>query len=106
MDQSWPVNWVPTAEAVLLGTVSDDVAALGQYGVTKIHHAADAGFSHFDAQVYTKAIAEAATALNASVLVLSHNVSGKAIAPRLSARLKAGMVAGAVDCPILPLDLW
>ncbi len=88
-----------TAEAVLLGAVSDDVAALGQYGVTKIHHVADAGFNQFDAQMYTKALAEAATSLNATVVVLSHNVSGKAIAPRLSARLKAGMVAGAIGLP-------
>ena len=88
-----------TAEAVLLGTVTDDVAALGQYGVTKIHHVADAGFNQFDAQMYTKALAEAATSLNATVVVLSHNVSGKAIAPRLSARLKAGMVAGAIGLP-------
>lgn len=88
-----------TAEAVLLGTVSDDVTSLGQYGVSKIHHASDAGFNQFDAQVYTKALAEAATTLNASVVVLSHNLSGKAIAPRLSARLKAGMVAGAIGLP-------
>ncbi|MFN4286039.1 MAG: electron transfer flavoprotein subunit alpha/FixB family protein [Lacibacter sp.] len=88
-----------TAEGVLLGTVSDDVAALGAYGVSKIHHAADAGFNNFDAQVYAKALAEVATAAGATVLVLSHNVSGKAIAPRLSVRLKAGLVTGAVGLP-------
>lgn len=87
------------AEGVLLGTVGDDLAALGKYGVSKIHHAANEAFNHFDAQLYTKAIADVAAAAGATVLVLSHNVTGKAVSPRLSARLKAGLVAGAVGLP-------
>jgi electron transfer flavoprotein alpha subunit len=88
-----------TAEAVLLGTVTDDVAALGKYGVNKIHHVANEAFNHLDAQVYTKIIAQAAEANGATVIVLSNNVSGKAIAARLSARLKAGLISGAVALP-------
>lgn len=88
-----------SAEGVLLGTVGDDIAALGKYGVTKIHHVANDTLNHFDAQVYTKAIAEVATAAGATVIVLSHNVTGKAVSPRLSARLKAGLVTGAVGLP-------
>lgn len=88
-----------SAEGVLLGSVGDDLAALGKYGVSKIHHAANEAFNYFDAQVYTKAIADVATAAGATVLVLSHNVTGKAVSPRLSARLKAGLVAGAVGLP-------
>ncbi len=88
-----------SAEGVLLGTVADDVAALGKYGVSKIHHVANDALNHFDAQVYTKAIADVATAAGATVIVLSHNVTGKAVSPRLSARLKAGLVTGAVGLP-------
>ena len=87
------------AEGVLLGSVADDLAALGNYGVTKIHHITNDAFNHFDAQVYTKAIADVAIASNASVIVLSHNLTGKAVSPRLSVRLKAGMVAGAIGLP-------
>ncbi len=87
------------AEAVLLGSVADDIAALGKYGVSKIHHAANDTFNHVDAQLYTKAIADIATASAATVIVLSHNLTGKAIAPRLSVRLKAGLVTGAVGLP-------
>jgi electron transfer flavoprotein alpha subunit len=86
-------------EAVLLGTVTDDVASLGKYGVSKIHYAANEAFNHLDAQVYTKVIAEVAGANNATVIVLSNNVSGKAIAARLSARLKAGLISGAIALP-------
>ena len=88
-----------TAEGVVLGAVSDELAALGKYGVKKIHHVKNDALNHFDAQVYTKVIAQAVTASSATVVVFSNNTDGKAIAPRLSARLKAGLVAGAVALP-------
>lgn len=87
------------AEGLVLGNVSDDLAALGKYGVKKIYQVSNDILHTLDAQVYAKAIAEAATASGASVVVLSNNVTGKAVAPRVSARLKAGLVAGAVGLP-------
>jgi electron transfer flavoprotein alpha subunit len=87
------------AEAVLLGSVAEDLPSLGAYGISKIYHSADPAFNQLDAQVYAKAIADAASAAGASVIILSHNVTGKAVAPRLSVRLKAGLVAGAVALP-------
>jgi len=88
-----------TAEGVVLGTAKEDLAALGKYGVKKIHHVNNASLDHLDAQVYTKAIADVAGKTGAKVIVFSNNVDGKAIAPRLSARLKAGLVSGAVALP-------
>jgi electron transfer flavoprotein alpha subunit len=88
-----------SAEGVLLGTIGEDVASLGRYGVTKIHHVADPSLNHPDGQVYTKIIAKIAGDTGAKVIVFSNNLHGKAIAPRLSARLKAGLVAGAVALP-------
>jgi len=88
-----------TAEGVVLGTTNEDLAALGKYGVKKIHHVNNPSLDHLDAQVYTKAIGEVATKTGAKVIVFSNNVDGKAIAPRLSARLKAGLVSGAVTLP-------
>jgi electron transfer flavoprotein alpha subunit len=87
------------AEGVVLGSITDDLAALGKYGVKKIHHVTDDGLASLDAQVFTKAIADVATSSGATVIVFSNNLSGKAIAPRLSARLKAGLVSGAVALP-------
>jgi len=88
-----------TAEGVLLGTINDDIASLGKFGLTKIHHVADSALNHPDGQVYTKIIAKVAETIGAKVIVFSNNLHGKAIAPRLSARLKAGLVAGAVALP-------
>ncbi len=87
-----------TAEGVVLGT-ADDLASLGKYGVKKIHQVNNNALAHLDAQVFTNVIAQVATATGATVIVFSNNVDGKAIAPRLSARLKAGLVSGAVALP-------
>ena len=88
-----------TAEGILLGTVSADLAALGKYGIKKVHQAAQDSLNALDAQVYAKIIAEAASATGATVVVFSNNLSGKSIAPRVSVRLKAGFVSGAVALP-------
>lgn len=90
-----------TAEAIVLGTVNDDLAALGKYGIKKIHTVNNDTLNHVDAQVFTKILAEAAKAVNAKVIIFSNNFNGKAIAPRLSVRLKAGLVSGAVALPDL-----
>jgi len=87
------------AEGVILGTSSEDLAALGKYGVQKIHHINSEILNQFDAQVYTKVIAQVVEATGATLVVFSNNMDGKAIAPRLSARLKAGLVSGAVALP-------
>lgn len=87
------------AEGILLGTVSEDLAALGKYGVKKVWQVNNESLNHLDAQVFTKVLAEAQQTIGAKVLVFPHNLSGKAVAPRLSAKLKAGLVAGAVALP-------
>lgn len=87
------------AEALVLGKVNNDLSTLGKYGVKKVHHVDNDNLNYFDVTVYTKAIAEVATATGAKVIIFSHNITGRTIAPRLSARLKAGLVAGAVSLP-------
>ena len=88
-----------TAEGILLGTVNEDIAALGRYGVKKIHHVNNTVLDHLDAQVFAKVIAEVAQSSGAKVIVFSNNLSGKAVAPRLSVRMKAGLVTGAIALP-------
>jgi electron transfer flavoprotein alpha subunit len=88
-----------TAEGVVLGNVTEDLASLGKYGVKKIHQVKADALNHLDAQVYTKVIAQVAEQTGATVIIFSNNVDGKAIAPRLSVRLKAGLVSGAVALP-------
>lgn len=87
------------AEGIILGSIKDDIAALGKYGVSKIHHVNNDALTNMDAQAYTSVVAQAVQASGATVVVFSNNVNGKAIAPRLSAKLKAGLVSGATSLP-------
>ena len=87
------------AEAIVLGTVNDDLTFLGKYGISKVHTVQNDALNNVDAQVFTQIIADAATAFDATVIVFSNNFNGKAIAPRLSVRLKAGLVSGAISLP-------
>jgi len=87
------------AEGIVLGSVSEELPSLGKYGVKKIHHVNNDSLNHLDAQVHANVIAQVAQSGGADVIVFSNNVDGKAIAPRLSVRLKAGLVSGAVGLP-------
>ncbi len=87
------------AEALVLGTVQDDLASLGKYGIKKVHQAKDDAYNTFDATVFAKAIADAVTQTGARVLIFTHNNTARAIAPRVAVRLKAGYVPAATALP-------
>jgi electron transfer flavoprotein alpha subunit len=88
-----------TAEAVILGTVNEDLAALGEHGVKKVYQVQNDQLKQFDSQVYTKVIAQVAGQSGAKVIIFSNNSSGKALAPRVAVRLKAGLAAGVNALP-------
>jgi electron transfer flavoprotein alpha subunit len=88
-----------TAEGMVLGMVKDDLASLGAYGLKKIHTIKNEVLNNVDDQLFTQIIADAAKTIGSKVIIFSNNFAGKAIAPRLSARLKAGLVSGALALP-------
>lgn len=91
-----------TTTAVVLGDATDaEMQGLGQYGANKVLQVADARLDTLNARAYAKAVIAAAQQEGAKVIVASHDVTGKAVAPRISAALKAGLVAGAVSMPDL-----
>ena len=88
------------ATAVVLGSADGDtLSSIGNYGVGKVVHDGNAAFDNFDSGAYSKAIATAVEQTGSDVVILSFNNNGKAIGPRLSARLKAGLVPGAMELP-------
>src|ERR1700712_513322 len=87
------------AEGIVLGSVSDDLSALGKYGVKKIYQVNNEVLNHFDAGLFTNVIAQAVATTGADTIIFSNNVDGKAIAPRLSAKLKAALASGAIALP-------
>ncbi len=87
------------AVGIVLGQVKDDLSALGQYGVKKIYQVRKPELDHLDAQVYTQVIGDAVQQIGANTVVFSNNLTGKSVAARLAARLKAGLVSGAIGLP-------
>lgn len=73
------------------------LALLGKYGASKVM--VDRSFEGDDNQQLTRLIAAAADKTGASTIVFSHDLTAKAVAPRLSVRLKAGLISGAIDVP-------
>jgi electron transfer flavoprotein alpha subunit len=87
------------AEGVVLGTGVAELQTLGSYGLKKVHSVSNETLNHLDAQLHGRVLAEIAGSTGATVIVFSNNLAGKAIAPRLSVRLKAGLVTGAIALP-------
>lgn len=42
-----------TAEGIVLGSITEDLSALGRFGVKKIYQVSNEILNHFDAQVFT-----------------------------------------------------
>lgn len=91
-----------TVTAVATGNVAAaEMQSLGAYGANKVLHTTDARLDNFNSRAYTKVMVAAAQKESAKVIVGLHDTVGKAVSPRLAARLNAGLVAGAVGYPDL-----
>jgi electron transfer flavoprotein alpha subunit len=84
--------------AVASGSLDDSaLASLGNYGATKV--LVNKGLSDADDSQTAKLVLAAAENCGANIIVFAHDLVGKAVAPRVSASLKAGMVSGAIEVP-------
>ena len=86
---------------VSIGKVDEtELKKLGNWGASRIISVSNDQLSVLDNQAYASVIAEIAVKEKASVIVLSNNNTGKALAPRLSVRLKAGVGSGVSKLPL------
>ncbi|SDR82349.1 electron transfer flavoprotein alpha subunit apoprotein [Mucilaginibacter mallensis] len=91
-----------TATALVLGTIADnELESLGNYGAQKVLHVADDRLNDLHARAYVSALIAAAQKEGSKIIVMLHDINGKAVAPRVAIKLKAGMVAGALSYPDL-----
>jgi electron transfer flavoprotein alpha subunit len=90
-----------TATVLSIGDVEpSELEKLGKYGAKKIINATNDSLKILDNQVFTSVIADIAQKEGTSVVILSNNNTGKALAPRLSVKLKAGIGSGVNKLPI------
>lgn len=86
------------AVAVTYGDAPEaDLKALGNYGASKVLVHRD--LKDMDPQKLTALTKAAADKTDADIIVFAQDFTGKSVAPMLSARMKAGLVSGAVDYP-------
>ncbi len=90
-----------SAIGVCIGDVDDNaLSGLGQQGLSKVVKVNE-GLSDFDASAYSKVIEMVYNQESGQALVMAFGFSGKSIASRMSVKLKAGLVTGAIDFPNL-----
>jgi electron transfer flavoprotein alpha subunit len=86
--------------ALSIGKISEkELDILGKYGVAKVLWTQNEKLSSYNSMAYASAITEAAKKEGATLVILSNSFNGKEIAPRLSVKLNAGLVPGAVELP-------
>jgi electron transfer flavoprotein alpha subunit len=90
-----------SAVVLSIGSVDNsELEKLGKYGAKKIINATGENLKVLDNQAYTSVVADVAKKESASVIILSNNNTGKALAPRLSVKLKAGIGSGVSKLPL------
>lgn len=80
------------------GDVSeDDLKALGNYGASKV--VVNKSLSELNPAAAAKFVVAKVEEMGVQVVVFSSDATGQMVGPRVAARLKAGMVSGAIELP-------
>jgi electron transfer flavoprotein alpha subunit len=92
-----------TVTAIVNNADSTQLEEIGKAGANKI---LSLKIEHLnaDSALISAAVERVVIAENSKIVIFAFDLVGKAVAPRLSAKLKAGLVAGAVDLPVLSGD--
>jgi electron transfer flavoprotein alpha subunit len=83
---------------ITTGSASSEIlSTLGSYGASAVW--VDRNVTENDAQQLTKVVAKAVETSGSDLIIFSHDLIGKSVAPRLSVKLQAGLVSGAIALP-------
>ena len=84
--------------ALSIGQVStEQLNQLAVYGADKIISVSHDKQNSFVAEAYSKVISQSAITDNSRIVVISNTYSGKSVAPRVAAKLKAGIASGVIS---------
>lgn len=90
-----------TVTAIAINADAAQIEEMGKAGAKKIVSVKNDALNSSDSMLLSATVEQIAKAEGAKIIIFSFDITGKAVAPRLSARLKAGLVAGAVDYPTI-----
>lgn len=87
-------------EAVVIGNEVENISEAGGYGVKKVIHLKNNELSDYSADAYKNLIAEYCNESGAGYLVFANTSMGKDLAPRLSAKLDAGLAMDIISVDV------
>jgi electron transfer flavoprotein alpha subunit len=91
-----------TATVLALGKADpSSLAQTGAFGASKVLHAADEKLTHENSLAYADVLAQAVRQEASKVIIISKSGLGDAVAARASAKIKAGIVSGVTDLPVI-----
>jgi len=82
-------------EAVVIGGEVSNLEKVGGYGIAKVTHLKNGDLELYSSSAYTKLLVEFVNSSGADILISSTTALGKDLAPRVAAKLDAGI---AMDC--------
>ena len=93
-------NYNTNVIALSIGQVNDDqLNSLGKYGVEEVVSVTDEKLNDYNPQAYVDVIHQVAEQKDATIILFSNNYTGRALSPRIAARMQAGLVSGCVGLP-------
>lgn len=90
-----------TVEAIAVGGEIANLDLLGGYGVSKVNHLKNELLTEYSPSAYAEVIVNFAAENGFEIIFFAASAMGKDLAPRVSAKLDAGL---AVDCVALTVD--
>lgn len=91
-----------TLTAISIGKIAaDELSLLDKYGADKILNVVDPKLNGFVNQAYASLISEAAKSEDVDIVILSNSFLGRGLAPRIAAKLEAGIANAVITLPNL-----
>jgi electron transfer flavoprotein alpha subunit len=91
-----------TATVLALGKAeTSSLEHTGAFGAAKVLYASDEKLSHENSLAYADVLAQTAVQENSKVIIISKSGLGDAVAARACAKLKAGIVSGVTELPVI-----
>lgn len=93
-------NTSSDVKALIIGTISDEeLSKLALYGASKIINVSSEEWQKHDSRRYAQLVTEVAEKENCNVVLFTYSNMGKALAPRVAVRMKAGFVPNILALP-------
>ena len=90
-----------TAVGLIIGNHPQNREFANEYGLEKIYVAIASNISHFDNMQHCDIINQYVQKLSINCVIITNNIVGKSIAPRLAYKMDAGLITNVVDLPTL-----